>query len=335
MKINQLILIIYCFFAFYLLSCIDPISLPFRDVSGLLVVDGSITNLPPPYTVTLSTSITYESPTFVGTLPNYLSGATVKILDDAGNVENLRETSKGTYQSSRNGMRGQVGRSYRIEINTPDGRKFVSNPERLFATPKIDSLTAEYDANLRGHYFYANTTDPANEKNFYLWTAYGIGALQVRPATPAINACLPYCWQYFENKSLNILSDEFVNGRPIRGQRVFFAPLQSDSEYSLEVSQYSLTGDAFQFQKLLEDQRSRSGSIFDPPPATIVGNIYNANNPRELALGYFQASAVTKARITIRRDLLGARFPQAPLGVEGRCCEAHRGTSVTKLPWRD
>lgn len=335
MKINQFILVIYCFFAFYLLSCIDPISLPFRDESGLLVVDGMITNLPPPYTVTLSTSITYESPTFVGTLPNYLSGAQVSIIDDRGRTESLRETAKGTYRSNANGMRGEVGRSYRIEITMPDGRKFTSSPERLNATPRIDSLSYEYDETLKGHYFYVNTRDPANEKNYYQWTSYGIGSLQVRPATPAINACLPYCWQYFENKTLNILADDFINGNAIRGQRVFFAPLQSNSEYSLEVSQLSLSGEAFRFQQLLEDQRNRSGSIFDPPPATIVGNIYNANNPRELALGYFQASAVSRARITIKRDDILVQFPQAPLAVQGRCCEGYRGTSPVKPDWRN
>jgi hypothetical protein len=335
MNINPLKLIVFSFLVLYLFSCIDPISLPFRDESDKLVVDGMITNLPPPYTITLSTSITYESPTFVGTLPNYLSGAQVSIIDDRGNVEKLREVEKGRYKSAVNGMQGEVGRSYRIEIIMLDGRKFTSAPERLNPTPNIDSLSSEYDSELKGHYFFVNTTDPAGEKNYYRWTAYGIGSIQVRPATPAINACQPYCWQYFESRTLNILSDDFIDGNLIRGQRVFFAPMQSDSDYSLEVTQFSLTKDAFRFQQLLEDQRNRTGSIFDPPPATIVGNIYNANNPRELALGYFGASAVVRSRITIRRDKLLVAFPQAPLAREGRCCEAIGGTSPIRPDWRN
>ncbi len=58
-------------------------------------------------------------------------------------------------------------------------------------------------------------------------------------------------------------------------------------------------------------------------------------NPRELALGYFGASAVVRSRITIRRDKLLVAFPQAPLAREGRCCEAIRGTSPIRPDWRN
>jgi hypothetical protein len=35
----------------------------------------------------------------------------------------------------------------------------------------------------------------------------------------------------------------------------------------VEVSQYSLTREAYQFWKLLDEQQTRTGSLFDPQPA--------------------------------------------------------------------
>jgi len=311
--------------------------LPIRDESGKLVVEGIITNSPPPYTITLSTSIAYESGSVVSKLPNLLAGASVTVIDDAGKREVFTEVSEGKYSNTANGMRGQVGRSYHLEVSLPDGRKFVSLPEKLTAVSAIDSVNYEYDKAAKGHNFYVNTQDPAGERNYYRWVAYGIGSLQVSPvstSSPAI--CSPFCWQYYENKTLNILSDEFVNGNPIRRQKVFFASYSSQSDFYVEVNQYSLSKEAFRFLQLLEDQRNRGGSIFDPPPASILGNMYNVNNPKDIALGYFIASAASRVRVIMKRTGLSTPLPQPiPRAFVGRCCEAYFGTTQARPDWRN
>ena len=67
----------------------------------------------------------------------------------------------------------------------------------------------------------------------------------------------------------------------------------------VEVSQLNYTREAYQFWKRYQDQLNRTGSILDPLPAAIEGNIYNVANPNELALGYFSAAANFKKRLTI------------------------------------
>jgi hypothetical protein len=49
----------------------------------------------------------------------------------------------------------------------------------------------------------------------------------------------------------------------------------------------------------MNDQLTRTGSIFDPLPAPVEGNIFLKSNPNKLALGYFGASAVSRKRLVI------------------------------------
>ena len=51
-----------------------------------------------------------------------------------------------------------------------------------------------------------------------------------------------------------------------------------------------------QFLKKYQEQQSRTGSLFDPVPAPLEGNVYNEANPSQLALGYFSAAGVYRKR---------------------------------------
>jgi hypothetical protein len=93
------------------------------------------------------------------------------------------------------------------------------------------------------------------------------------------------------------MSDELINGNPIVRQFVYFSPIRTRGPHLIEVSQYSLTEAAYRFWQRYEEQRIRTGSILDPLPEPIEGNLSNADNPEEVALGYFGASSLTRQRI--------------------------------------
>ena len=76
------------------------------------------------------------------------------------------------------------------------------------------------------------------------------------------------------------------------------------------------------FLAKVDEQTSRTGSIFDPLPASPEGNIYNINQPNELALGCFGASAVSYKRIVIVPMYLKEHLLQSIAGIfieEGDC----------------
>jgi hypothetical protein len=60
-----------------------------------------------------------------------------------------------------------------------------------------------------------------------------------------------------------------------------------------------MTREAYQFWKRYQEQLERTGTILDPLPSPIEGNVYNVNNPSDLALGYFAASGIFKKRTII------------------------------------
>jgi hypothetical protein len=127
---------------------------------------------------------------------------------------------------------------------------------------------------------------------------------------------------------VNVLADQLVNGNRIRSQPVFFAPYYARGQLFVEIRQLSLSREAYQFWQRFAEQQNRTGSIFDPLPATIAGNITNADDENDQALGFFGASAISRKRITIAADTLQL-FPSyyGEFIREGDCRAAYPGGS--------
>jgi hypothetical protein len=62
----------------------------------------------------------------------------------------------------------------------------------------------------------------------------------------------------------------------------------------------SISQEAYRFLRLVKQQTEISGSVFDPPPANIRGNIISLDNPEEVVLGYFIAAGESTKRIYIK-----------------------------------
>ena len=65
-----------------------------------------------------------------------------------------------------------------------------------------------------------------------------------------------------------------------------------------------MTQNAYNYWFEIDEIANNVGGLFDTPPATIRGNIYNINDESELVLGYFEASASSIIRVkTFRQDI--------------------------------
>ena len=83
------------------------------------------------------------------------------------------------------------------------------------------------------------------------------------------------------------------------------------------MKQYSISQNAYRFLRLVKQQAEISGSIFDPPPATLRGNMLSLDNPDEVVLGYFIAAGETSERIYVDRNDL--TFKQNPAIIQDDC----------------
>lgn len=307
--------------------CIDPLELETDSDAQRLVVDGMITDEPGPYSVRLSRSKQYDA--YHDSWSVVEAGARVIISDNTGNQETLTETAQGLYQTSPDGIRGQVGNIYTLQITTKGGQQYTSAPETMRPVSPIDSLYFEVrpyfelnEENVQvtryAVHVLLDAEDPASEKNYYMWRWKGTFRVSTQPwdytekvggvRIPMPKDCCETCWVTANTNSINVLDDRLNNGTNLKRHLVTRIPVTEQAfgfKYHLDVKQYSLSEAAFNYWRILKSQIERGGSIQDPPPANVIGNMSSISNPNERVLGFFGASAATSKAFFVNRDELG------------------------------
>jgi Domain of unknown function (DUF4249) len=270
-----------------LTSCLEQVELPYRNLEPILVVDGEITNEAPPYNLRLSYSGRFISGSIV-TSRLAVNGARVILTDDKGESVPFKQNifEPGLYQTNQK-FQCEIGRTYALTIEMPDGKLYKVKPQLMRPIAKITKITADKIPDFIR--FYIDTKDPSESKDYYRWKSFSIA--------------LRYgCWAYVREDAGNILADTYINGNEIKQRMVQYSPINANTPNALhfiEVKQMSISEEAYLFWQQYEEQRTRTGSIFDPLPATIIGNVVNANDSKDFALGFFGVSGVSTKRFHV------------------------------------
>lgn len=284
------------------MSCVKEIPLSNRLGERKLVVEGMLTNDSIPYTIKLSYLFELDNYIGIGEIP-YAENANVKISDDQGHSTQMEYLSNGLYQTSDTSFVGVIGRSYSLSIETLEGKKFISLPEKLLPAVQIDSAYTDLifhgPAFAEGYDVYVDFKDPPGEENYYRWTGFSYSVIRsiCPPCSGLCPTCYEYCWKRNDDRSLNISSDQLFDGREVKGKRILFSPAYVNNAHLVEIQQFSMTKRAYEFWQQYKDQQSRVGSIFDPAPASIKGNIVSADSSIA-QLGYFFVSGVSHKRFS-------------------------------------
>ena len=295
-------------------GCVDEVQLPARSVASRLVVEGLVTNEKPPYTVKLTFTGQYNSLIY-GQNEIPVNGATVSITEIGGRTVILSQDAltPAYYWMYDSTFVGQSGKSYQLKIILPGGETYISEPELLNPVSEIDRIYAEYrpraDAEVYtpDHYqILLDTKDPASAGNYYRWSGYGYVPRLSTGEPIGFGFCCKWCWVPVYGSRSEVLSDVLVNGNSISRRPIMLSPVYYVGRHYIEVRQYSLTKSAYQFWVKFEEQRKRTGSLFDPLPASIEGNVHREDDANVLALGYFGSSGVSTRRLTIPGDTLNA-----------------------------
>ncbi len=339
--------LILLFTILFLSTCVEKVKLDLRSGTQRLVVEGTFTNQAKPCIIKLSYSQDIDA---LRNTP-YISGAKVKISDDKGNFTDFAELPnlKGNYQSTNLQFVGITGRAYTLNIELPNGKKFVSQPQTMQAAPPIENTYVEYDgttksfngSKLFGYKIYIDTKDPVETTNYYRWASFTYAFKQTQlyscsPFSPP--TCRDLYWCQEIEKDILISSDAGINGNAIRRQFVHFSPVYLLGTNYVEIQQQAISREIYQYWKNYTDQTLRTGSIFDPIPSTIVGNVYDANSPTEVALGYFAVAAVSTKRISIdTREMPNGRNLMVGYGdkFDSHPCEPNTVVYVNRFPVED
>ena len=284
-------------------SCVTEYEPGTVSIPVSLVVEGTITNQPGPYSVKLTRTADYSYKSL-----NLLEkGATVTISDDQGNKEILKEIATGgTYMTSTTGIQGIAGRTYKVTIKTSKGDVYESNPELLKAAPALDRIYYEYrydsqasdNGKANGWDVYIDTKDPETPGDFYrwYWTHYELtdycNTVYVRGQTALMGLpCCSTCWNIAQCNvnCIDIMSDVNINGNSISRQLIERVPYDASIPYYVEVTQQLLSEGIYEFFKTAGQQVQNTGGLFDAAPGSIKGNIHSTSNSSLLAYGYFGA----------------------------------------------
>ncbi|MCG8319145.1 MAG: DUF4249 domain-containing protein [Cytophagales bacterium] len=295
---------------FVLTTCIDPVEFDTSSEPSRLVVQGYISDVPaknretggdesPYFKVKLSLS----SP--VSNIRDHpIKDATVMLLDDQENQQELTPSFDGEYFLYDEDFKAVEGRSYFIRISTADGNVYESQPQRLQkslptgpAKYRIDSrlnLVEISDQSevvtLEGISVYVDLPqNSSQEPVYYLW--------ELVPAWIFKASLLPdghpnkTCWvtNIYYLDEVVIHQDKFGQGS--YPKELFFLEAETNTrlqyDFSVLIRQFSLNKETFEFWEDIKKQNERVGSIFDPPPFSIRGNLFNVNYPDDRVLGYF------------------------------------------------
>jgi hypothetical protein len=285
------------------LSCRKPYNPPPIASSGnYLVVDGTI-NTTGVTLVKLSQTVPLSS-----TLTNSpMTGAVVAIQSNQNASYPLTEVQPGNYQSASLSLGNS--QQYRLSVKTPGGQQYYSAFETVTVSPPIDSVGFTITTN--GIQLYVNTHDATNTTRYFRWdynetwqfhakyeSAYMTNGTAIVVRTQQVYTCFGI------DTSSNIvlantahLSQSVVNKGPLT--TIPSTSEKIETEYSIQVNQYALSGDAYNFWNNLKQNSENLGSIFDPLPSEVPGNIHNANNATEPVIGYVGVCAVQTKRVFI------------------------------------
>jgi hypothetical protein len=237
-------------------SCQKVVSLNLSTAPPQLVIEGEITDGPGPYKIMISQSVAFYAD---NTYPA-VSGAVVKISDDLGNTDSLKETSPGVYSTSV--LQGKPGATYSLAVTTQN-KNYTAVSSMPFPV-LLDSVTINVTSGFGQQRMDAmvNFQDPAGITNYYQFVEY-------------ING------QPFPQNNF-VLDDRLSDGKYIS------LVLRTDSSYissgdDVRVDMYSIDENTYTY--FLELRQSSATGAFNATasPANPTTNIQGG------ALGYFSA----------------------------------------------
>ena len=308
MRTNLVLIIL----VFVCTACVERIQFDIIRGGGQVIINGGISD------ETGRQEIQLGLTSFAARIPDPIEGAQITIFDDQGNSEayvpDASSERRGWYYLPGSTVQGVPGRTYHLEIQLPDGRAYRSIPEKMPEQP--GAMTAiNYELSIEEEVsesivvteeMYINVFIDADlrqehaEPYFIRWDVEEVYLLTPTDFPDPFGNVPPPCYVYvytnagdvklFDGREQQqVLLENFPVARQLVG-------IEFREKHYFSVIQRSISQEAYEYWRKVDQLLSNGGNIFDTPPAPIPGNIYNVNDPEEEVLGYFEASSSSVVR---------------------------------------
>ena len=303
-------------------SCVEEIELETDTFESVFVVEATITNELIKQKILLSRSYPIDQND-----PVPERNAQVVVVGNNSARYSFIETDDGLYVSEQE-FRAIPNVEYHLEISTNNGKSYASEFMKLTNETKIDDLYAEAvvnDNGVNGISVFVDSYDPQMKSHYYRFEyeetykiiarSYRDSMLIILPQAPQIPGEDPpgpdielvprevqveICYNTRRSESIIIQSTfDLTEDRLDHFQVRFIRPTDFITlhRYSILVSQYIQSREAFIFYKTLNDFSSNENVFSENQLGFVEGNMFAVNDASERVVGFFEVSAVDKKRI--------------------------------------
>ncbi|MBB6128208.1 DUF4249 domain-containing protein [Mucilaginibacter lappiensis] len=253
-------------FILAIISCNKVIDISLDNATDRLVIEGNITDELGPQTIKLNTNVAVSN---TNTYPP-VTGATVTVNDQAGNVYKFTEGPAGTYITPK--MIGVTGNTYTMNVVT-NGKTYKASSVMpgLVALKYISSSKSSFNGNDGTRKITINYHDPKGVANQYNFLMY-VNGVQV--------------------KRVFVNNDDFTDGNSVN-----FDLIENDiginpgDKVTVEMQCIDKAMYTYWFALMQQNYTGPGGGVTpsDPP-----------NNITPLVLGYFSAHTTQTKTITVK-----------------------------------
>ncbi len=289
---------------------------------GVLSVEGLITGQPGPYYVRLS----HTSVFFSDTLPGPVNDANVYVTDSNDDIYMFTLVRPGTYRSP-SWLRGEVGNTYTLHIQTPDGNEYRSSPQTIHPPYEIEGLLADSS--------YKTMTRESNTGRVIIEEIEGVDATLVLAENRKNRANIRfksdvkvlytyeggsflsperyYCWKEIRGfEGLDNINLPAAGNLPgdVNKNVVAFMPFDKRSYHLglfdvlsnllIKVTLYSINDESYNYYLNINKQLTSDETIFAPVPSQIDGNMFCVSDEDKVVTGFFEASSITTGSYILR-----------------------------------
>jgi hypothetical protein len=224
------------------------------------------------------------------------------------------ESSMGLSNNIRvNTLNAPLGCKYRAVVEC-DGETYVSDWIEPHAAPEIKNISfgaddtsvtvyVDLDAGLDGSGYIGFMFDETWRFHSDFYPEYLVTNTEKWTITPTMELQFEYpyywCWRNMDNQSVVLLDYTSFEGNIIQKFPLKSFP-RTDSRnhqrYSINVKAFTLSKEAFQFNKEMEEISEIGGDLFTPDPGAIPGNFTCETHPEKEVMGLVLAGDVTSKR---------------------------------------
>ncbi|MEQ8475089.1 MAG: DUF4249 domain-containing protein [Fulvivirga sp.] len=339
---NKRRVILFSYMLTLLVGCVDPIDFDVPPADEQIVIEGTISTDPGPYTVKVTKAIDLNEDTVRASPVVQMK---IILHDDIGNSEDFVETMPGIYVTN-GAMQGEVGRSYHITMETIDGKKYESEPDKLFPVGEITDIRYEYEARLKDEGFgeipadvfniYVDSEAGISDENYVRWKFTGLYKAETNPelkqeilpsypiprplplpcsgyvVLPGVGnrigkvdectCCTCYAYQYEEYPQLS--DDQLVSGNQFNNIKVAEVPIDVGTFYE----KYLVTIEQMSMTRnafeffRLVRSQKTNASSIFQPPSGEIRGNIKPANNNDTVIGLFWATSIKKKSTYIYRE---------------------------------